>query len=312
MERIKQFKQSLWRYLKKTTDTKNNQIVDGWYNSYEALEKYAFNDVDKAKLHEELKARILPHLPMVKTGRIWWAASSAAAIFICGLALWSTQNKQKSTYNKYLSSTTKTGVLKYLLLTDSTEVWLNAASQFKYPETFSAESRTVYLPEGEAFFHVKRNSKRPFKVHMGNLVVTVLGTSFDINNYADLESQSIVVNTGKVSISNGTGTLAILEKGKLLTYNKKTHAYKVSEVDETLSSSWRDGKTVLKDANFLTVASVFKNWYGVVLKSEITNIHQFSYTATIERQVSLANNLELICKMHHIKYRKEGNVIKLY
>ncbi|WP_053058407.1 FecR family protein [Pedobacter sp. BMA] len=312
MESIKQFKKSLTRFLKRKSSHKEDQVVEGWYQSYEALEKYAFNDTDKARIREELQMAILPHLVKPKVHRLWWAASAAVVILAGSFALWSVRHRTVNTPVAYLTSATETGMLKYLMLPDSTEVWLNAASKFKYPQAFTANSRTVYLPEGEAFFHVKRDVKRPFNVNMGALQVTVLGTSFDINNYGDLTTQTIVVNTGKVRVASGKRVLAVLEKGDQLVYHKTSQAFELSEVDQTLSYSWRDGKTVLRNASFQSVASVFKNLYGVTLHSEISNIHRFSYTATIQSQVTLQDNLELICKMHHIQYRKEGNVVVLY
>jgi len=312
MESIKQFKKSLKRFFTKPKDTKNQQIVNGWYKSYEALEKYAFNDVNKNQVRENLLQGIRGQMIQSKPNRFWWLSTAAAIIIIGSFGLWFVQHQSQNKPLTYLSSATKTGMMKYLILSDSTEVWLNASSKFKYPTAFSKASRTVYLPQGEAFFQVKRDVKRPFKVHVGELEVRVLGTSFNINNYADLKSQTIVVNTGKVQVSLKNKVLAVMEKGKQLSYNKSTGTFDVKEVNQALSFSWRDGNTILQEANFETVAAVFKNLYGVELKSKIENIHQFSYTLTIQKQVSLADNLSLICKMHHINYRKEGNVILLY
>ncbi|WP_316739328.1 FecR family protein [Pedobacter aquatilis] len=312
MESIKQFRKSLKRFFTKSKDTKNQQIVNGWYKSYEALEKYAFNDVDKNQVRENLLQGIRGQMLQSNPHRLRWLSAAAVILIMGSFGLWLVKSQSQDKPLTYVSSATKTGMLKYLVLSDSSEVWLNASSQFKYPTTFAKASRTVYLPQGEAFFQVKRDVKRPFKVYVGKLEVRVLGTSFNINNYSDFKTQTIVVNTGRVQVSAKNKVLAVLEKGKQLTYNKTTGVFDVKEVNQALSFSWRDGNTVLQDASFETVATVFKNLYGVELKSNIQNIHQFSYTLTIQKQVSLEENLSLICKMHHINYRKEGSVILLY
>lgn len=311
MDSIKKFQQSLERFLKKPKDTKNQQLVNGWYQSYEALEKYAFHGTDKEQLRKHLSQGLSAGMTRSKSYQIW-GASSAVFLLVSGLAFWLSWSQPKTRPMVYLSSVTETGTMKYLVLSDSSEIWLNASSQLRYPTSFSKKSRTVYLPQGEAFFQVKHDVNRPFKVYAGKLEVGVLGTSFNINNYSDLQSQTIVVNTGTVRISHGSKVLAVLEKGKQFRYDKITKAFKVTDVDQTLSYSWRDGKTILQDASFSAVAAVFKNWYGVELKSKIADINNYSYTLTIQRQISLDDNLALISKMHHINYRKEGNMIVFY
>ena len=312
MERIKHFKQSLDRFLKKPKDVKNQQVVNGWYQSYQPLEKFAFNEVDKNKLREQLRQGIFPHLTTPKNYRLWWFTSAAALVLISGAAIYTAQKQQQVKAPAYVSSVTQTGMLKHLVLADSSEVWLNASSKFRYPIAFNKKQRLVYLPEGEAFFKVKHNSSKPFLIRLGKLEVKVLGTSFNINNYAGLTSQTIVVNTGKVQVADKGKILATLTKGKQLSYNKATSKFRVDDVDQNLSFSWRDGKTILQEASFSALSMVFKNLYGVKLRSELDGIQQFRYTLTVLRQVPLEENLALICKMHHIKYRKEGNVIVLY
>ena len=48
-------------------------------------------------------------------------------------------------------------------LSDGTKVYLNAASDLKYPVVFDKDCREVYL-SGEAYFEVAKDSKRPFYV----------------------------------------------------------------------------------------------------------------------------------------------------
>ena len=50
-----------------------------------------------------------------------------------------------------------------VVLCDGTEVWLNANSNFVYPTAFIGNERIVTL-EGEAYFKVAKDAKRPFIV----------------------------------------------------------------------------------------------------------------------------------------------------
>ena len=62
-------------------------------------------------------------------------------------------------------------------------VWLNSASRLLYDRTFNDTIREVEL-EGEAYFDVVKNSKRPFIVHTSGIDIRVLGTAFNVKSYA--------------------------------------------------------------------------------------------------------------------------------
>lgn len=309
---IKKFKDALKRISTKRNNAKNNALVEGWYNSYQVLEKYAFNDVDKDAMKSELKHQIFNNIGQTK--RLWLQKCAVAATIAVALSIgvWMASHERPQRPLVFRTSVTQIGVLKYLLLSDSTEVWVNSSSRFLYPEKFATAKRNVLLPEGEAFFEVKRDTLRPFIVNAGQLEIKVLGTSFNISNYSMLHNQVITVNTGKVQVSNANKVLALLEKGKQITVHKQTGQFVVSEVNQANSFSWKDGNATLTDADFIQLAQVFKSWYGLSLKSIIPQINGFRYTLTIQRNISAEENLKMICKMHHIQYGKEGDVVEFY
>lgn len=64
---------------------------------------------------------------------------------------------------------------EYMLQLDGgSKVWVNAGSVIKYPVHFSTHERRVYLLEGEAYFEVARDEKRPFFVETSDVSVHVL------------------------------------------------------------------------------------------------------------------------------------------
>src|SRR5690606_33266873 len=77
-----------------------------------------------------------------------------------------------------------TGQKSHIQLPDGSKVWLNAASQITYNETFSDSIRYLRL-EGEAYFEVVQDSLRPFIVESGPLYVTVLGTAFNVSAFQE-------------------------------------------------------------------------------------------------------------------------------
>ena len=66
-----------------------------------------------------------------------------------------------------------------LVLSDGTQVAINAESKLRYPIRFDSISRNVYV-SGEAYFKVAHDASRPFRVHTSKGVIELLGTEFNV------------------------------------------------------------------------------------------------------------------------------------
>lgn len=87
-----------------------------------------------------------------------------------------------------------------IVLSDGTNVSLNAGTTIKYPVKFlPGKEREVYLMGGEAFFNVVKDTKHPFRVNAQELNVEVLGTKFNMAVYSEDESSDIVLVEGSKS-----------------------------------------------------------------------------------------------------------------
>src|SRR5882762_573788 len=111
-------------------------------------------------------------LPSILTEKAWvsHAAASkrssgkrlAAGIVVClavfGTVTWLLHKTSHSSSIPAIATLTKTTTerseYKYLLLPDSTQVWLNASSTLEYPDHFNSSKREVIL-SGEAYFDVR-------------------------------------------------------------------------------------------------------------------------------------------------------------
>jgi transmembrane sensor len=126
----------------------------------------------------------------------------AAAIIIAVGILWlSTRSSNEKTHPIAIgTSLTKKGTnrseSKFLLLEDSTQVWLNAATSLEYPDQFDKKKREVYL-SGEAYFDVKHAEEIPFVIHTGTVSTTVVGTAFNIKAYPGEKNITIAVTRAK-------------------------------------------------------------------------------------------------------------------
>ena len=101
-----------------------------------------------------------------------------------GEIIYSETGSAESKVIRYNVLETPKGGQYHLVLPDGSNVWLNSATRLRFPKRFLENERKVYL-EGEAFFDIKHDNKRNFKVSAGNQQISVLGTAFNINAYAD-------------------------------------------------------------------------------------------------------------------------------
>jgi ferric-dicitrate binding protein FerR (iron transport regulator) len=114
------------------------------------------------------------------------------AIVVCGSVFAAIPYFQKAPVKSVSFSNTANNLL---LLSDSTRVLLNRNSSFAFTDSEDARAATL---SGEAMFDVEREP-RPFTVTAGNVLVTVLGTSFVVKAYPDSAIQVTVIS-GKVHV----------------------------------------------------------------------------------------------------------------
>lgn len=89
-----------------------------------------------------------------------------------------------------------------VLLPDGTKVWLNSATSFSYPSTFSgAKERVVHL-DGEAYFEVAKDKAHPFIVKSARQEVKVFGTHFNINTYTNEPAVETALAEGSVAVTD--------------------------------------------------------------------------------------------------------------
>lgn len=84
-------------------------------------------------------------------------------------------------------------------LPDGSRVYLNKGAEISYTKAFKNQ-RSVSLT-GEAFFEVMSDPQNPFTVHSGEMVVSVLGTSFNVKQLMGSTHTEVYVKTGLVKLS---------------------------------------------------------------------------------------------------------------
>lgn len=123
-------------------------------------------------------------------------------------------------------------------LPDGSVVWLNSETKLTYPNQFADDRRLVSL-EGEAYFEVAKDAKKPFVVQAGEIDVEVLGTCFDLDSYSSGEFVKTALLNGSVKISGkALKDPVYLKPDELFRYRKSDQTASVEEAKAGLYTDW--------------------------------------------------------------------------
>jgi transmembrane sensor len=140
---------------------------------------------------------------------ISWGGSIAAVLVVCALGLGALQlsgifgprGDDATLYSTLYS--TQIGGKKQVVLEDGSIVTLNTNTQLQI--AFNQSQRAVNLLQGEAFFEVEKETKRPFVVYAAGGQVTAVGTAFSV--YKKNGVVEVTVTEGVVQLDSTTKVL---------------------------------------------------------------------------------------------------------
>lgn len=208
---------------------------------------------------------------------------------------------------KAVHKITQRGEMKYLLLPDSTQVWLNVASTLDFPETFAAGKREVYL-SGEAFFDVKHAAGRPFLIHSGNVITKVLGTSFNIKAYPGQPDVVVSVKRGKVQVSRHDKILATLTKGQEMKVTTTALEATIGTTKESLVAAWTTGRLSYASRPISDILDDLERNYNVTIELADSTLAAEIFTTSFRRDIGVEEALDIICKATDRKLVKENGI----
>ena len=187
-----------------------------------------------------------------------------------------------------------------IVLDDGTEIWLNSASELKYPAHFVGNERRVQLT-GEAYFQVARNEAAPFIVETRDMDVKVLGTSFNVSVYEDEESCHATLVEGRVEVNDKVnGEKVVLTPGKqaLLRGGEMT----VREVNTKLYTLWRLDRFTFASEDMEGVIRKLSRWYNVDFFFANSSMKQKRFTGSLPKYADISQVLKMIEMTTDIKF----------
>jgi transmembrane sensor len=213
----------------------------------------------------------------------------------------------------FITTLAPKGSITQMVLADSTIVYLNAGSQLRYSPESQNNKREVFL-EGEAWFNVAKDKKKPFVVHTRCYDINVTGTQFNIKTYETDNETITTLEEGEVIISSSENfKLAenlILKPGEQVVFNKDSNRMFVKEVNTRRFTSWKENKLMFLNLSFEELIILFERKYGVDIEVDNQEVLKYHYTGTIKNE-SILEILEIIKQSLPIQYKIDRQKIRI-
>lgn len=240
-----------------------------------------------------------------------WFQAAAILLLIASL---STFLVLKNTFSekKYQSGTVSNIMLaaqdnKYVILADSSKILLHPGSKLSYK--FSSGKREVTL-NGEAYFDIHRDGKRPFIIRTGHFRTTVLGTAFNIKAYQG-KPVTVSVARGKVQVENEkSGGKTILLKGmQLIDGGDSGKHIVIRNADLMDATKWMNLDLKFSDTPFSVLAGHLEHRYGIKIKFVNKNLGDCMINGGFTGMETLEDVLVNLTQTIGAHYKIEDNLV---
>lgn len=207
---------------------------------------------------------------------------------------------------------TVAGEYKQVELEDGTRVWLSPNSKLHYPGKFKNGYREVNLL-GEGFFEVKHDPAHPFVITTGEVLTTVLGTSFNVSAYPIGNTVKVTLLTGNVMVSFADQKkqhVMILPNEQVVVNQQKEEMIKSVSADAHDFLNRRIGLFAYHGAALSEVVNDVETRYGVEIELDPLSGDQ-SFTGNLNMAHPVTEILSKLCLVAELKWKKTKTGYKL-
>ena len=225
-----------------------------------------------------------------------WVAGIAAAVAITLVALNITSTDSELSFNSVASNNS----IENVRLVDGSNIVLNKNTKLNYASDFD-NNRTVIL-DGEAYFDVARDESKPFTITTDCANITVLGTSFNIEEKDGYVN--VLVTSGSVSVNSGDEEV-LLKKDDMVKCDCRT----IKKVNRPGNNylSWKNNKLEFNETPLdMAVADIARHYNVNISFSDESQSRKLPVTDVFEGG-NIETVIEGIALITGIKYFVEGN-----
>ncbi len=226
----------------------------------------------------------------------WRIAAAVAGLLILGATIFYTQRELPVTWVE-VQNPARSNPLT-IELPDGSAVQLNTSSYLKYPKEFKKKEREIYL-DGEALFNVVKQNGKTFVVHGNKQKIKVLGTTFNVMDYAsDTYSITTLIN-GKVQLETFNEKKKprdriVMNPEQQLRFDAHTGEITLQQIDTREATSWINGIYSFQDVPLQQITDRLGKMYGVTIIIENEKSRAEKYTGKFSSKQSIEEVMRII------------------
>lgn len=259
-----------------------------------------YEDFDKEDAWSKINEQVLSDTPKEKSNfrilPLKWLGGIAAAIVIIVFSTVYYPNQDLDHYNALITNTQ----VEDITLADGSMVLLNRKTTLRYNEDFKSERKIIL--EGEAFFEVARDENHPFEISTKFAEITVLGTSFNVDE--DEDFVNVYVTSGKVKVTVNDQEV-ILGKNEMVRCSKD-QIEKISLPGENYLS-WKTNKLIFNDTPLhKAIVDIAKHYNQGISFSPTSKAMNIKVSDVFENQ-DFESVMEQIALITGVQYATKGS-----
>jgi transmembrane sensor len=193
-----------------------------------------------------------------------------------------------------------------VILPDGTKVWLNAASQLRYPANFGGLKQRKIDLTGEAYFEVAKDPVHPFVVQTDDQQVRVLGTHFNVNAYHDDGGSKTTLLEGSIH-ARGTHAGVILLPGQQVS-TIRNGRLKVDPADQELAVAWKNDQFMFESEPIRILMKTLARWYNVEVVYG-KNVPDIRFNGAVSRFENISEVLKILESTGKIHFQLDGRKV---
>ncbi len=320
------------KYLNNQCTDDERELVEKWFaslrgesdflGSLPAHEQLQLQNETFSKIQTQLNFGSAPEVRKFPLGWITWLAASVLLVF----GIYFTYNfnsKQEISIAKQIERKGAEHVIKFInqeprvvkhQLPDGSSVWMHTKSSIQYPKEFDHDKRLVTFT-GEGFFDIIKDKSRPFSIQSGEMVIKVLGTSFNVKAPSEQKIFQISVVTGKVEVSAPDKD----QKQQLVVLTPKQEAFFETATKRLVSAAmapqmkkeiYEPVTVVFKQTPLNQVIEQLEKRFDIKIKLANPGLSSCRVSGDFEKQ-PLPGIMEMLCTTLEANYTMSGKIIMI-
>jgi transmembrane sensor len=250
----------------------------------------------------------------------WWlgaglaaAAVLAAGAVLAGRELLSNRGQSEATAAERVVTVPR-GQRARFQLPDGSEVLMAAGSTLRHPTAFPSRVREVTL-EGEAYFTVEHDKRRPFRVRAGNLIATDLGTEFLVQAYPENADARVIVRSGTVAVrpieaEDSAQPGRVVRSGELGRIDARGKPL-VEQVDTAAYFAWTTGTLVFDGTPLRQALPQLSRWYDLDFRLADPALGGIPLSGRLDQTLTPAR-LDLLAGSVGLEQIRRGRAVTFY